>query len=390
MYTVSAHFGKKMSRDHNIRNPKIVDAESHIEKGGYYKILEDRTVRQAYLDTFGHYVTKYNAKQTRSDRRINDYLTKVLDQYRKDPKRNPATSHEVIFTIGNKDRHPSVEDAEKALTAFLERFKKDNPNIVVFGAYFHADEPGAAPHMHVDYLMIKRQNKRGLEVQISQEGALREMGFVTEGSKRDKNLVTAQTKWQTVQREKLRKLAKEQGLDVEEKGEYKNERQHLDTEIFKRKTMIKELEDEYKLKNYLIDNTRNELMSQQVELASVKNEIELLELKADSIKSDINLHERVKELEEENSLLRESINILQRAFDLVKETMKRFTTERENKKVSIWKIFKESLFEKAGKKEYDDFQKVRHSTHLNQKLHLREMDLLSGGDGRLPGWDYDR
>ncbi|MBS6380727.1 MAG: hypothetical protein KH407_05210, partial [Streptococcus sp.] len=100
-YTISAHFGKKMSRDHNIRNRNITNSEDHIDPDGYFRIIEDRPIKQAYYKIFGQAVLDYNAKQTRSDRQIIDYHTKVLSAYKRDPNRNPATSHEAIFTIGN-------------------------------------------------------------------------------------------------------------------------------------------------------------------------------------------------------------------------------------------------------------------------------------------------
>lgn len=67
---------------------------------------------------------------------------------------------------------------------FFRTIQKNNPNAIVFGAYFHADEPGSAPHLHVDFILVKRQNKRGLSIQVSQEGALKEMGYYTTGSKK--------------------------------------------------------------------------------------------------------------------------------------------------------------------------------------------------------------
>ena len=96
-YTISAHFGKKMSRDHNIRNRNITNSEDHIDPDGYFKIIEDRPIKQAYYKIFGQAVLDYNAKQTRSDRQIIDYHTKVLSAYKRDPNRNPATSHEAII-----------------------------------------------------------------------------------------------------------------------------------------------------------------------------------------------------------------------------------------------------------------------------------------------------
>ena len=185
-YTISAHFGKKMSRDHNIRNRNITNSEDHIDSDGYFRIIEDRPIKQAYYKIFGQAMLDYNAKQTRSDRQIIDYHTKVLSAYKRDPNRNPATSHEAIFTIGNVNHHPTITESEKILTDFLEQFKKNNPNAIVFGAYFHADEPGSAPHLHVDFILVKRQNKRGLSIQVGQEGALKEMGYYTSGSKKIK------------------------------------------------------------------------------------------------------------------------------------------------------------------------------------------------------------
>ena len=80
-YTISAHFGKKMSRDHNIRNRNITNSEDHIDPDGYFKIIEDRPIKQAYYKIFGQSVLEYNTKQTRSDRQIIDYHTKVLSAY---------------------------------------------------------------------------------------------------------------------------------------------------------------------------------------------------------------------------------------------------------------------------------------------------------------------
>ena len=45
-YTISAHFGKKMSRDHNIRNRNITNSEDHIDPDGYFRIIEDRPIKK--------------------------------------------------------------------------------------------------------------------------------------------------------------------------------------------------------------------------------------------------------------------------------------------------------------------------------------------------------
>lgn len=130
---------------------------------------------------------------------------------------------------------------QKKFSQIFRSIQKNNPNAVVFGAYFHADEPGSAPHLHVDFILVKRQNKRGLSIQVSQEGALKEMGYYTSGTK-NKDLVTAQTRWQAAQRELLRTTARNHGLQVQESGKSKTIANHLDTEIYKRTTKLKELD----------------------------------------------------------------------------------------------------------------------------------------------------
>lgn len=268
-YTISAHFGKKMSRDHNIRNRNITNSEDHIDPDGYFKIIEDRPIKQAYYKIFGQAVLDYNAKQTRSDRQIIDYHTKVLSAYKRDPNRNPATSHEAIFTIGNVNHHPTITESEKILTDFLEQFKKNNPNAIIFGAYFHADEPGSAPHLHVDFILVKRQNKRGLSIQVGQEGALKEMGYYTSGSKKNKDLVTAQTRWQAAQRELLRTTARNHGVQVQESGKSKTMANHLDTEIYKRTTKLKNLDQKIEEKKMWAENAKSEAEKNKKELSEI-------------------------------------------------------------------------------------------------------------------------
>ena len=68
------------------------------------------------------------------------------------------------------------------------------------------------------------------------------MGYYTTGSKKNKDLVTAQTRWQAAQRELLRTTARNHGVQVQESGKSKTIANHLDTEIYKRTTKLKNLD----------------------------------------------------------------------------------------------------------------------------------------------------
>lgn len=363
-YTISAHFGKRMSRNHNIRSPKVVGKEKHISKDGYFRIIEDKTLRQAYHDLFGEAVAEYNAKQTRRDRLVTDYLSKVKDHYTQNPDRHTAPSQEVIFTIGNVDDCPSVEESEKVLTDFLNQWKEKNKNVYVYGAYFHADEPGAAPHLHVDYILFKDKNKRGLSRQVSQIGALREMGYENDGKPSDKGkFVTAQTQWQTATRELLRTVARDHGLDVQDKGVGKNnKRAHLDTELFKKETSIKDREA------YIADLVREkeQLTRMNQELREERRRsIELLgKLEAEQSAKADELAE-LNRLKEDNRRLIEDNTYLARGFEVMKEVMKGYTITVGDKQVSLWNKVKGEggVFHKMGKKVYDRFMGLFHNPY---------------------------
>ena len=80
------------------------------------------------------------------------------------------------------------EEVQKAICkAYVEEFKKQNPNMIVIGAYYHADEMRddgnggfikGALHLHLDYIPVAYKCKRGQRVQNSMNGALIEQGIV--------------------------------------------------------------------------------------------------------------------------------------------------------------------------------------------------------------------
>ena len=64
--TISTHNGSKVAREHNIRNPKVVRKEQHIQQDGKFEIWKDEKPKDAYKRIFGQAVEDYNAKQKRA------------------------------------------------------------------------------------------------------------------------------------------------------------------------------------------------------------------------------------------------------------------------------------------------------------------------------------
>ena len=68
---VTSHCRPTIKRLHNIRDPKIVKSEKHIDESRHHEtILDMGTMEECYEKIFGKTVKKYNAKQKRNDRKI--------------------------------------------------------------------------------------------------------------------------------------------------------------------------------------------------------------------------------------------------------------------------------------------------------------------------------
>lgn len=228
-YTISTHNGSQVRRQHNLRNPKVVSKQPHVEKNGIHDTWIDKDPRQAYRELFGAAQEAYNQKQLaagRPGRCIKSYYSEVAN----DAKKHVA--YEMIITIGNRDNHPDPTLSKEILREFVDKWPERNGGLELIGAYYHQDEPGVA-HVHVDYVPVARGYKNGLEVQNGLVKALNAIGFETRAAHD-----TAQIQWEHRENEYLEKLCRERGLEIEHPLE--EGRKHLETEQYKAEAALKE------------------------------------------------------------------------------------------------------------------------------------------------------
>ena len=121
-------------------------------------------------------------KQKRKDRKIKDYYSHISNSKRE------KTFHELVIQIGHKDSRPDQKHTDEIYTDFVFDFIRNNPQMKVVGAYIHNDE--ATPHLHLDYVPYTSGNKRGLETKISNDGAIRQMGYKNWKEWKDKQFGT--------------------------------------------------------------------------------------------------------------------------------------------------------------------------------------------------------
>lgn len=229
--TISTHNGSAVAREHNIRNPKVVSKESHIDMERPHETWIDEPIREAYKRLFGKSVEDYNAKQKRSDRKIKSYYKNVCD----DKSKHPV--YEMIAGIYIKDDDGSIDNISEMKKAILRKFvdnwKERNPNLEIIGAYLHDDEEGGM-HVHIDYIPVAYGYKRGMEVQTALNKALEQQGFIYENAK-----ATPQIKWQHRENAYLTQLCEDSGLTVEHP---KDGKKHLTTDIYKLEKQKEEAE----------------------------------------------------------------------------------------------------------------------------------------------------
>ena len=112
-----------------------------------------KPLQEAYEEIFGNAVSEYNAKQKRSDRKIDDYLTKI-----KNSGNNEKQFYETVVQIGKRDdtgvldENGNLSEAAKVardiLDEYARTFQERNPNLILFNAVLHMDE--ATLHLHLD------------------------------------------------------------------------------------------------------------------------------------------------------------------------------------------------------------------------------------------------
>ena len=136
----------KGSINHNTRafSAKNVDVERSI----YNVEFCHAEIEEVYHELFDEALERYNAKQKRNDRKIDNYYEKIRQG------KQEKLFYEAVFQIGNRDdmnaKSEEGELAKEILIEFMKDFQKRNQYLQVFSAHLHMDEE--TPYIHVDFI----------------------------------------------------------------------------------------------------------------------------------------------------------------------------------------------------------------------------------------------
>ena len=224
--TISAMRGKG-SLSHNSRQfiAENVDSSRTPLNIEYH----NENIRTVYHELFDDALARYNEKQTRKDRVIDDYYEKIRTG------KQEKLFEELIIQIGNKDDMSASSEsgqlARQMLDEYMQSFQQRNPTLRVFSAHLHMDE--ATPHLHIDFIPFSTGSKRGLETRVSLKKALEALGFAG-GTKSHTEL----NQWIESEKQALASIMARHDIEWEQKGTHE---EHLSVLDYKKQERSKEV-----------------------------------------------------------------------------------------------------------------------------------------------------
>ena len=275
----------KGSLNHNSRKFHAKNTDPNRTHWNVEYCNED--IKDVYHELFDEALKRYNDKQTRKDRKIDDYYEKIRSG------KQEKLFHEVILQIGDKDNMGSEtmegQLAAKILDEYMKGFQERNPTLRVFAAHLHLDE--ATPHLHIDFIPYVTGSKRGLDTRVSLKQALSSLGF--KGGSRSE---TELNQWVQSEKEKLAMVMRENEIEWDQKGTHA---QHLSVLDYKKKVREQEVEELTEHKNLLehdlhdisecVDEIQKEKEQVEKERDAVIKKTEVLEKRFSALNSKAGL-----------------------------------------------------------------------------------------------------
>ena len=255
---------------HNLRKYKSSDysKDNICIIYGTSNLIDD--VKTVYHKEFDEALEEYNKKQTRQDRKIEDYFEHVAGK-------EQDMAVEIIIQIGDREFWRQFDDMKSYMKLsyqiILDELRKRLSQFVVANAVVHLDED--SPHMHIVGVPVADGYKKGLSKQVS------------------KRKIFTKDVLSRVLQDELREVANKEvndwfGKQIKEKSKGRNhdltvaeykvaqETEHLehiqeqvhdaDIKLFASKIAYKELE---RSQTKELNEKRSELQSVRQEIASV-------------------------------------------------------------------------------------------------------------------------
>lgn len=309
---------------------------------GSNDIVKD--VKNLYLDLFDEARLEYNNKQTRDDRRIDNYFNKIAN----DTKHDLAC--EIVIELGDMvywdDK--SLEYKYEMIKVFekqLEDLKEIVPDFYIANATIHFDEH--SPHMHIVGVPVKENCKTGLSRQVGKTSIFtKESLVVIQDKMRERCINEFNIAYGLDSKLKEKQKGKNRDITSYERKLFNERVKGLKQEISNLQNEVSDLEDNKESINKEISNLNKDKDDIKDEIDKKKKLNNKIVLKSknkmqDEINklTDENIHlkfenkqykEKYEELEEKTNYL---IHHLNKVFEKLPEFIQKIVEKLFNNKV---------------------------------------------------------
>ena len=379
---------------------------------GTSSIVED--TKNLYLELFEDARIKYNEKQTRNDRKIENYFNHISN----DNKRDLAC--EIIIELGDMDFWSDKDDKfkHKMVEVFKEQIidlEEVVPNFKIANATIHFDE--SSPHLHIVGVPFKDGMKNGMEKQVGKSDVFNRISLQ---EIQDKMRIYCINSFNRIYNLNYTLKTKEEGRNVDINVANMNEYKKFKREQEKYKKQLKELNskaDDLQNKsneiNDIIDNLKPTLMNKNNysissnEVDKIKKYIEQTNDTTSNLRdaNDINIvlqkyeddlrehsnevrnlkkkiktrDDRIEELEYDLNDANDTIYELEDKVSKLEETLNYFK--------ELWKKFIEFLQDKFfSSNKYDD---VINELYNEEIIDDDEIDIIQNNSKNKDDFDRD-
>ena len=247
--------------DVNKHNLRYFDNQTELIRTiyGTSDIVND--VKQVYWDEFEQARIEYNNKQTREDRKIEDYFKKVCDSQN-------DIACEIIIELGDMDFWNDKDERYrfKMVDVYNEQVKdliKIIPDFKIANATIHFDE--VSPHMHIVGVPVSYDCKRGMKKQVVKSKLFTKTTLTQIQDKMRNSCINSFNKFYDMNfKLKEKQKGRNQDINVKDMEDYREIKKQLakkEQKLEKANTQTKELDNTSKDIDKILDNLKPTLMN---------------------------------------------------------------------------------------------------------------------------------
>ena len=346
-------------------------------------------VKQVYLDEFEQARIEYNNKQTREDRKIENYLKKVCESQN-------DIACEIIIELGDMDFWNDKNERYrfKMIDVYNEQIKdliKIVPDFKIANATIHFDE--VSPHMHIVGVPVIRNCTRGMKKQVGKSKLFTKTSLTEIQDKMRKACIKSYNKFYEVDsRLKEKQKGRNQDINVKDMGNYRKMKKQLkqkEQKLVKANTQTKELDNISKDIDKILDNlkptklNKNNMIISSEDVQKIKNYTEDVKDITKTVRSVNDLNMAIKdfehsafEIEKENRSLKYEIELKDNEIGNLKKELStkdkiigKLQTEKEKLKQEFqkfkgfWRSLMKHFQNKIG------FDKDEHYKYVSDDLY---------------------